>query len=284
MMNSRILLCVGGLLCLAVSGWTLTDDQTKGIDTLVQKTLTSFTTGDPAVWALFTTQGSAAVMRTADGCVAAARAKIKTDEALAAKYKLPAGLAEVKEERKLQLAGEFIQGRVRLEREVNGEKEKWDLTLVAVQDGENRSWRYVALCACPVAKEPDTAAQQSVAQVLQAWEKALTEGNTAGLAAQLNADPLCLAVFTPDGQPWFFTDRDYIVSTLDGLVSMGTATASSMTELDTRADGPVASAVGKWHIEIPMFEPMDAGFTAVFIKTADKWLLVSLCAGPAERK
>ena len=276
-------LVAGALLCCALSAYALTEDQTKGMDALLAKTLTSLTTGDPAVWTLLSSQGSAAVMRTADGQVAASRSKIKSDEALAAKYRIPAGLAEVKEERKLKTAGEFVLGRFRLEREVNGEKEQWDLSVVTVQDGENRSWRYVALAGMPVPKETDTANQQAVSQVLKAWESALTEGNTGGLAQVLNPDPLCLGVYTPDGQPWFFTDRDYIISTLDGLSSMGAATASSLTELDTRADGAVATAVGKWHIEMPMFEPLDAAFTAVFIKPADKWLLVAMCAGPAAK-
>jgi len=271
------------LLCSALGAFALTEEQTAGMDALLAKTLTSLTTAEPAVWTLFSSQGSAAVIGTPEGPVAASRSKIKTNPDLAAKFTLPAGLTEVKEERKLKTGGEFIMGRFRLEREVDGAKEKWDLTVVAVRDGENRSWRYITLAAMPTPKEADAVNQQAVSEVLKAWEGALLDANTAGLAEVLNADPLCLGVYTPDGQPWFFTDRDYIVSTLDSLTAMGTASASSLSELDTRANATVATAVGKWHVELPLFEPLDAAFTALFIKPADKWMLVSMCAGPAEK-
>jgi hypothetical protein len=64
---------------------------------------------------------------------------------------------------------------------------------------------------------------------------------------------------------------------------MAATTKSVIEEMDVRASGQVATAVGRWHIEFPVFEPLNAVLCATFIKPADTWLMVSLCAAPGDK-
>lgn len=285
MMRLNLCILAMALTCLRVAAAGLTEEQTKGLDTLLQSTVKALTAGDPALWSLCSTQGSAIIFSTGDKLFTTSRPKLKNDADLAAKLRWPAGVTEDPQKRQLAACGDFIVGRLGFvgQPAADGKTPRWDLTLSAVQDGENATWRFVSLCIAPVPEMPDAAGVEGVKVLLGSWEKALTEGNTAALQPHLNEDPLCLAVYTPDGQPWYFTSRDYFISTLNGLVQMGTATKSTLQEMDVRASGQVATAVGRWHIEFPVFEPLNAIFCATFIKPADSWLMVSLCAAPGDK-
>ena len=80
---------------------------------MLGKAVSALTSADQPLFELFSTQGSAAVIATDDGFVAASRSKLKSDAALAAKFTLPKGTVVTGS--KLQRAGGFVLGRVSLE-------------------------------------------------------------------------------------------------------------------------------------------------------------------------
>ena len=70
---------------------------------------------------------------------------------------------------------------------------------------------------------------------------------------------------------------------LSSLVSMGTAERSAMQSSDIYVSGQVASVIGRWDAEIPMFGEMTLGMVSTFVKSGNRWLLLSLCGGQMEK-
>lgn len=317
----RFLLVVT-IMTVSASAWALTEKEQAGIDDLIARTMGALTAQESPVFELFSTQGSAAVIGTEEGFVAASRAKLKSKEELAAQFTLPKGTQVVGQT--LQRAGGFIIGRVALQvpapcpvvSAASGPAEgrdlwaafmdgipnfyrdrlaappaaleapepvAWDMAIAALQDGKKSSWRLATMALTKVDPEGDPAQSGQLMGLLRSWEVALVEGNVDILSDQLNDDPLCIGVYTPDGQAFFFTDAAYLTSMLSSLVSMGTAERSVMQSSDIQVSGQVGSLVGRWDAEIPMFGEMTLGMTANFVKSGNRWLLLSLCGGQAER-
>lgn len=329
--------CTVSLILLALvcgaSAWALTEDEQTGIDALLKDTMASLTTGEPALWNLFSTQGSAAVIRTSEGFAAANRGKLKADPDVAAQFTLPEGVTLA--DSSLMRVGEFIMGRAQLEGKAPAPSEagrtvpegsplrdlwsafwhseqhffvrqpkadeaaapaespapeptpkppKWELTLAAVQDGPERSWRHVSLCIAPVAEESDGAgpAGESVVQVLKSWEQAVLQGDMTPLTESLYPDPFCVAGHLPDGQAWFFTYPEYLITMMGAALGMGSAEQSQMLDLSPKVSGPVGTILGQWAVEVPMFGNITLGLTATLVQPEDKWMLVAMCAGMLE--
>jgi len=320
-----VLVCLS-LLCLAPAALALTEREQQGVDKLLSDTLSAMTGGKPALYELFSTQGSAAVIRSQDGFVAANRARLKSQNELAGAFVFPQGTKLEKQQ--LQRCGEFIMGRAvfmiqieampapqvaaaptpvaadlggvwdsfwwnesrfRVQRAAPQPRprpvkieQRWEATVAAVQDGPQRSWRYVSLAVTPLEEAPDQAAIGSVQSTLRTWERCFVQGDTSELASSLYNDPFVVAAYTPDGQAWFFTYPEYLTTMLGSALAMGSADRSSMGDMSISVSGSVASVVGRWSVDIPMFGSMEMGLTGTLVKDGGKWMVVSLCGGMME--
>lgn len=305
------------------SVWALSENDQAGMDKLLADTVLSLTTGEPALWNLFSTQGSAAIMGAADGFTAASRSKLKSDADLAAAFRLPEGTKITSAN--LSRMGEFVAGRLKLtfetmppppppvveppslgdvwgafmppemprfivrEEPAACEPEppapiihNWDVCVSAVQDGPQRSFRYVSLTITPEVETTDQAAVGAVVETLRSWERSLLQGDVTELSQGLYSDPFVVAAYTPDGQAWFFTYPEYLTTMLATALSMGSAERSAMLDLDTVVSGPVASTIGKWSVDIPTVGQMTMGMTGSLVNEDGRWLMVSLCGGLLE--
>ncbi|NSW57168.1 MAG: hypothetical protein HPY44_14235 [Armatimonadetes bacterium] len=303
--------------------WALSENDQAGMDKLLADTVTSLTTGEPALWNLFSSQGSAAIIGTADSFTAASRSKLKSNADLAAAFRLPEGTKIASAN--LSRLGEFVAGRLKLTFETTPPPpppvveppslgdvwdafmppqmsrfvvreapaacepeppapivQTWDVCVSAVQDGPQRSFRYVSLTITPEAKTTDQAAVGAVVDTLRSWERSMLQGDVTELAQGLYSDPFVVGAYTPDGQAWFFTYPEYLTTMLATALSMGSAERSAMLDLDTVVSGPVASTIGKWSVDIPMFGHMTMGMTGSFVNEDGRWLMVSLCGGLLE--
>ncbi len=160
--------------------------------------------------------------------------------------------------------------------------EEWEMTISAVRDGPKRTWRYVSLCVTPYEEETDQAAAADVAQTLRSWERTMLQGDVTELSQHLYDDPFIVAAYTPDGQAWYFAYPEYLTTMLASALAMGSAEQSNMLDLDVRVSGPVATALGKWFVEIPMFGSATLGLSTILVQEDGKWMLVALSGGMLE--
>jgi hypothetical protein len=307
------------LLVAACPLWALTEAQQAGVDVLSQKAVSALTTGKPDLWSLFSTQGSTALIATPGGYAMASRLKLKNKPELAAPFKLPAGVRIVSGTASVAggfVMGRWV---LRGDRPaavwpaaprtapsqpwdtfwrggplstdcnqrwqappapVRGPRVYWWLDYSAVRDGPQGTWRFVSFALRPAAGPTSPRDAEGLGTIFSAWERAITQGDLQSLAPYLNADPFCAAFYTPDGQGWYFTAPQDVIVTLSGLLSMGGASIkSSMTQMESSVSGPVATVNTAWKVEIPMYGTAGMTLSALLVKPADRWLLVSICAG-----
>lgn len=325
----KTVICASAVLCLLVisaGAWALSESEQQAMDQLQADVAFAMMQGEPELYTLFSTQGSALIMGTEESFIGATRGKLRSDAALASQFRLPEGLAVGAES--WSRAGEFIMGRlewvapgpappptvapraapaprdlrsaffwseeqfyVRPERPrppaapaLPPPMLKWDAVLTAVQDGPGRTWRLVTLAVAPKSEAVPVAEQQAALDNIRAWERTFMQGDISMLSAQLYPDPFCVAAHTPDGQSWFFTYPEYLVTMLGSALAMGAAERSQMLDLDARMSGQVATVTGHWLVDVPIFGSMVWQLAATLVRPADRWLLVSLCAGLVEEQ
>jgi hypothetical protein len=299
--------------------WALTAAQQAGVDRLADNAVASLTTGKPDLWSLFSTQGSAALIATPDGYALASRLKLKNKPEVAAPFRLPAGVrimsatasgagqfamgrvtlrgdrpAAVRPApapkapanqpwdtfwRGGPLSSEFSARPQAAPAPVRGPRPYWWLDYSAVRDGPQGTWRFVSFALMPAAGPVSAADAQGLESIFRMWELAFTKGDLQSLAPNLNPDPFCAAFYTPDGQGWYFTAPQDIIVTLSGLLSMGASAKSTMTQMESSVSGRAATVTSRWSVEIPMYGTANMTLSALLVKPADRWLLVSLCAG-----
>lgn len=319
LVGAHVVLC---LLLISAGAWGLSEGDQQAMDQLQADLAFAMMRGEPELHTLFSTQGSALIMGTEEGFIGATRGRLRSDEELAAQFRLPDGLALGAES--WTRAGEFIMARLEwvapppvpppavTPRErpefrdlrsaffwseeqfyVRPDKPEapplvpppmleWDVVLTAVQDGPGRTWRLVTLTITPEAEAVPPAEQQAALDNIRAWEHTFMQGDVGLLAAYLYPDPFCVAAHTPDGQSWFFTYPEYLITMLGSALAMGAAERSQMLDLDARVSGQIATVTGNWLIEVPIFGSMVWHLAATLVQPEDRWLLVSLCAGMVE--
>lgn len=307
---------------LTQAAWGLTESEQAGMNTLVEKTVISLKGGEQALWELFSTQGSAAVIQLEEGFAAGTRSKLKSDAELAAKFRIPE-CAQV-DGVSFQRLGDFVAGYISLSAEIMpptppkppvppvdlGDvwgaffspdtarfvapappvepappqpiKLQWSVNVSAIQDGPKRTWRYVSLAVLPGGAETDQATTGDIIETVRAWERAALQGDVTELGQALYDDPFVVGAYTPDGQAWFFTYPEYLTTMLSTAFSMGSANSSTMGKLDVRAGASVATVIGEWTADLPVFGDMTLGVAITLVKEDGRWYMAALTGGLLE--
>jgi hypothetical protein len=272
---------------------------------LLQATGHSLAQGDPPLWTLFSSQGSVAVMATESGLAVARRAGLKSDPALAGRFRLTGQIKVTGQS--IERAGELAIGRIKLAVDPPGEAgHTWVLFFSAVQDGPTGkrgqepfvhstlraasrqkvpdpffpgSWRYITLSIAPGEGDGDAVAGEQAMSSLRHWERAVSDGGVLELRGRLNPAPFCSVLCKPDGEAYWFTDPEDFATMLNQIAMWGGVSRSAMSPSTVAVHGNLATIMGQWEVGSPFFGPAPYHFIATLFRTGGEWRLAAMCLG-----
>jgi hypothetical protein len=233
--------------------------------------LMALTRGEPPLWTLFSAQGSVVAMGTDDGTVTATRMDLRTDEALAARFKLPP--EAVLAERAITPAGPFTTGRAR----ITAGSRSWALTFSAVPDGPENGYRLLQLAVVPESGPPAEEDSKQIEAVLSRWERALAEAHTRELHGQFHDGPRNVAAATLNGEYFVFDDPEYMITMMNTAVLWGPAKKSALTLSNLTVTGNLATVTGRWDLDSLAFGSGPYAVVAALTRTGGEWKLISFC-------
>lgn len=227
--------------------------------------------GEPALWKCLNPQASLAIRATDDGFVAATRAQLRQDAALAAHFRLK-GPVEVVQASITPTEGEQVVGWL----ELTAAGEPWVVSFGGMKDGFG-GWRLVTLTLMPQGR--DSIAEKALEPVRQ-WEKAAQTADAFALRRFACPEPFCALSYTPVGGTFLFTRPEFHIATLARGLTLGPAARSTMTFTASAASPHVATVHGRWNVVSPLFGQGPYAFTATVLRTPDGWKVASLAVGP----
>ncbi len=242
-----------------------------GVEGLVKALLGSLAQAGPPLWTLFSSQGSLAVLADDTGVTMANRSSLRTDEALAKRFRfsgIPTPLSN-----EVKIAGASVAGWV----DVAVGEGVWSAVFSAVPEGGAGAWRFVTLAVAPRAVDQGGAGAEGAVALLMCWEEAVGAGSVIGMRETLPDSPFCALMAMPNSN--VITRPDYFVTMLHGMVGVGMEGSDITIEKTAVADGLVM-AFGTWDTSSPFTGPMHMGMTALMARDGDSWRLASLTVGP----
>lgn len=244
-----------------------------GVEGLIKALLGSLAQAGPPLWSLFTSQGSLAVIADDAGTAVACRESLRTDAALAGRFRLP-GAPVPSAAPEVKIAGASIACWL----EVAVGDRAWSMSLSAVPDGADGAWRLVTLAVAPQEAARPEATVNPALSVLARWEEGVGAGSVVGLRDTLTDDRFCMLMAVPNSN--VITRPDYFVTLLHGMVGVGMEGSSIAVEKTVGAPGMV-TAFGIWDTASPFTGAMHMGMTAIMLWDGESWRIAGLTVGPA---
>jgi len=244
------------------------------VPALVAETVAVLCSQDRPFWPLFSTQGSVAVVNTAEGPKTVTRMDLKASPDRRRPFDLPRGTQAGPVN--TFPAGQFVVGAAELVAPSGTAPGR--MTFSVAKDGPGGVWRYLSFALQPNATTADESTAQALIGAVKPLEMCLVESSTRRLHGLYHDGPCLLMTCTPNGEYFVFEEPEQLISMMNTAVMWGKAQKSILTFSSALVDGNVGTLYGKWDIASMSLGMADFGITATLVKNGGAWKIVSVCA------
>jgi len=248
----------------------------RGVEALLTKTAKSLSSGRPPLWALFSPQGSLAVMEASKHTTAVRRGQLRSDPELARRFRLPSDV--LVDQHSVQRSGELAIGWARAVAGSDTDRpgRAWHLVFAATPDGFAGGWRHTALTIVPD-RTPRKEANTGVMDALRRIERAVAAGNVWALRDHHYRDRFLCGLCKPDGEAFWLGDADGYLQMFQTAMFFGAPRKPTFTPSKVVVGDNVAAVVGRWQLTSLFFGPMPYDVAVTLIRTDGDWRLAGLC-------